>query len=159
MTSLTEVATRAVPWGHRNGDRVLDVREVRELMRPADHTVGPKTSLRDAAAVMEGTGTREIVVMKKRRVHGVLTDRDIAVRAVAHGLDTARTAVRDLLGRADVRISPTAPMQEAVSLMREAGTDRLAVVDGSGRVVGIVGLDDAVPESRQRRRRLVRGRG
>jgi CBS domain-containing protein len=158
MASLGTFATGAAAWTHHNDDRVVDVREAREVMRPVRDTVGPKTSLRDAAAVMERTGSREVVVMKKQRVRGVLTDRDIAVRAVAHDMDPSRTPVRDVLGRADVWIAPTAPMAEAVSLMREAGTDRLAVVDASGRAVGIVGLDDAVSEDRGRRRRLLRSR-
>jgi CBS domain-containing protein len=147
--ALKATAARLTPGPNRNGGRVVDVRHVREVMRPVGQTVGPKMSLRDAAALMRRAGVDELVVVKKQRVRGILSARDIVERAVALGLDPSRTTVREVLEVSETTIEPDAPAQEAIDLLQKTGTDRLAVVDASGRVIGTVSrpADD-------RRRRL-----
>jgi CBS domain-containing protein len=70
-----------------------------------------------------------------------LTDRDIAVRAVARGLDASSTPVREVLSASTVAISPTSSVQEAIELMRRHDIRRLPVVE-SGRPIGILSLGD-----------------
>jgi CBS domain-containing protein len=158
--AVTATASRLIPGTTRTGDRVVDVRSVSEVMRPVRETVGPKTSLRDAAALMRRLGVDVVVVVKKQRVRGILSTRDIVDRAVADGLDPSRTMVREILQVNESSITPDAPVHDAISLMRANGTDRLAVVDVSGRVVGTVSLPPSVGRSRSSTlRRLTRSGG
>jgi CBS domain-containing protein len=139
--SASRLAERARRDGERAGERVVDVRPVREVMTPVDETVSPKTPLRDAAALMRRTGVTDVIVVKKQRVRGFVSDRDIAVRAVANGLDPTTTPIADVMTRTDVVARADAPMDEATSLMRSNGLRRLVVVDGRGPV-GIVAAGD-----------------
>jgi CBS domain-containing protein len=153
--ALKATAARLTPGPIRKGDRVVDVRHVREVMRPVRGTVGPKMSLRDAATLMRRWGVDELVVVKKQRVRGILSARDVVERAVALGLDPSRTTIRDVLDVSDATIAPDAPAQEAIALMRTNGMDRLAVVDASGRIVGTISR----PAEDQRRRLVSAPRG
>jgi CBS domain-containing protein len=69
---------------------------------------------------------------------GVLTDRDIVVKAVAQGRDPATTRVGDLAQRSLVWISADASFQEALSLMTEHAVKRLPVMDANKRLCGII---------------------
>jgi CBS domain-containing protein len=123
------------------GRPTLDVREVREMMTAAPETVTPEATIRDAAAVMERRDIGDVLVVEGDELSGILTDRDIAVRAVARGLDASSTPVREVLSASTVAISPTSSVQEAIELMRRHDIRRLPVVE-SGRPIGILSLGD-----------------
>src|SRR5262249_38705556 len=78
------------------------------------------------------------------RLCGVLTDRDIVVRAVAEGRDLRGTRLDQVCSAGVVTIGPDDETDAAVRLMRERGVRRLPVVE-NGRAVGIVSLRDVVP--------------
>ena len=137
VESLAAIARPRSPI--RRSNARVDVREVGEVMRPVAGSIGPKATLREAAVLMRRAGVSELVVAKSDRVRGVLTDRDIVVRAVARGLDPM-ARVSDVMTRSDVAISTTAPMQEALDVMRSHGISRLAVME-SGRPVGVLSFE------------------
>jgi CBS domain-containing protein len=140
-TSLLEAAGRV---GSRIGGvsgRTVDVRQVREVMTAAPETVTPETTLRDAAALMERMDIGNVLVVDNDELRGIVTDRDIAVRAVAKGLSAAKTPVREVFTPSAVSVSPTSTVQEAIELMREHDIRRVPVVE-SGVPVGIVSLGD-----------------
>jgi CBS domain-containing protein len=88
-----------------------------------------------------------IVVMDVRSPDhpaGLVTDRDIAVRCVAEGLNPDETPVARLMTSPAQTIDEGTPVEDATRRMASAGTRRLVVTDASGRAVGILSLDDVL---------------
>jgi CBS domain-containing protein len=87
----------------------------------------------------------DVIVTQGGQVTGIVTDRDIVVRAIAEGRAPDSTPVSEV-ATSDVRaLEPTQSVDEAVQAMREHDIRRLPVVDG-GRPVGIVSLGDLAVE-------------
>jgi len=74
-------------------------------------------------------------------LRGVITDRDIVVRAVAKRLDPSTTALRDICSRHVITLAPGDRPEEAVALMRTHSVRRIPVVE-NGLAVGMVSLGD-----------------
>jgi CBS domain-containing protein len=86
-----------------------------------------------------------VVVLDGQKVCGIVTDRDIVVRAVADGLDPRVTKLADICSRDLTTLSPENDVGTAVRLMREYAVRRLPVVK-DGRPVGILTLGDLAIE-------------
>ncbi|MGZ5041716.1 MAG: CBS domain-containing protein [Usitatibacter sp.] len=112
---------------------------VRDVMTKNPRTVGPADSIQRAAAVMKEIDAGFVPVIEAGRLAGVLTDRDIVVRAVAAG--SCDRSVGEIATRDAVFISPGASTLEAERMMSERRIRRLAVVDND-RLVGVVSLGD-----------------
>lgn len=96
----------------------------------------------DAARTMAQADIGDVIVRgNDGRVAGILTDRDIVVRAVAKGLDPAHTRIGEVCTRDLVSLSPDDDTDRALQLMRERAVRRLPVVQ-NGEAVGIVSLGD-----------------
>ena len=118
---------------------------IREVMTPEPVTVATTTSLEQAARHMRDAGIGNVIVLEGEQITGILTDRDIVVRAVAEGWDPSQTPVGDVASRELTTIAPDETVDAAVALMRERSIRRLPVVE-SGRPVGIVSLGDLALE-------------
>src|SRR5438552_242617 len=82
------------------------------------------------AQVMRDENIGSVIVTDADRVRGLVTDRDLVVRAIAEGLDPAKETVDTVYsGRDLVTVEPNTPIDEAVRLMRENAIRRLPVVD------------------------------
>jgi CBS domain-containing protein len=81
------------------------------------------------------------------RLAGLITDRDIAVRAVAEGCDPRTTTVKDVMTPDVVYCFEDQDVQEAAQLMREHQVRRLVVLNRDKRLVGIVSLGDLAVET------------
>lgn len=77
----------------------------------------------------------------KGRVEGIVTDRDIALRCVAAGIDPVRTKVKDVMTAGVFTLSPTDSVDTAAETMRKAQVRRIPITD-KGRLCGIVSLGD-----------------
>lgn len=75
---------------------------------------------------------------------GILTDRDLATRVVAKGLDSKLTVVREVMTPSPESIDEDTPIEVAISVMRANQCRRLPVVDANGKLTGIVSLDDVI---------------
>jgi CBS domain-containing protein len=115
---------------------------LRDVMTTGVETVAPGDTIRYAAEKMDALDVGSLPVCDGERLVGVLTDRDIAVRAVANGRDPNRTAVIETMTPHLVFAYEEQPLDEAVELMREHEIRRLPVVDRARRLVGIVALAD-----------------
>jgi signal-transduction protein with cAMP-binding, CBS, and nucleotidyltransferase domain len=82
-----------------------------------------------------------LVADETERLIGIVTDRDIAIRAVAEGLDPLSTTVGDISSPYPTTVSPGTSVRDAVKLMREHDVRRLPVIEGE-RPVGVVSLGD-----------------
>ena len=123
---------------------------IREVMTAAPETVGTGASLAEAAKKMRDIDAGAMVVVNEQGdVAGIVTDRDIAVRAVAEGQDPNQTKVGQVLSADLVTLSPTDTVAQAVKLMRDKAVRRLPVVEG-GKPIGIVSIGDLAVERDQR---------
>jgi CBS domain-containing protein len=113
-----------------------------DIMTSQVVTVEPDTSLRDAAARMADLRLGALPVYDGLALLGMITDRDIACRAVARGLDPTRTAVREAMTPHVVCCLETDPLPHVASLMKGKMIRRVVVLDEEGSLAGIVSLAD-----------------
>lgn len=115
--------------------------QVSEIMSTKLDTIAPAETLVHAARIMRDDDIGSLPVVENDRILGVITDRDIAVRAVAEGRDVNSTAVRDAMSTDPVYCSPEHSLEDASRKMAQAMVRRLPVVEGD-RLIGIVSLGD-----------------
>lgn len=113
-----------------------------DVMTRRVETVDPAESLQEAAGRMRSCGIGVLPVLEEGVPVGMLTDRDITVRATALGKDPKKTLVRDIMTATVVTCREDAPIAEAEHLMEEKAVRRLVVLDSWHRMVGIISLDD-----------------
>ncbi|MFJ7290927.1 CBS domain-containing protein [Streptomyces collinus] len=114
---------------------------VKDVMTAGVVAVRPDASLVEAAQLMRTQNIGDVVVAEGQDVIGVLTDRDITVRAVADGADPMTVSARTVCSPHPVTVTPDDLVATAVALMREHAVRRLPVVE-NGLPVGIVSLGD-----------------
>ncbi|UUU26070.1 CBS domain-containing protein [Streptomyces sp. DSM 40750] len=114
---------------------------VREVMTPGVVAVGPDASLVEAAQLMRAQDIGDVLVTTEGHVIGVLTDRDITLRAVADGADPLTVSAQAVCTPNPVVIGPDDAVSAAVALMRDHAIRRLPVME-DGRPVGMVSLGD-----------------
>ncbi|MEV5747958.1 CBS domain-containing protein [Actinoallomurus sp. NPDC052308] len=115
--------------------------KVRDVMTPEPVALPLDAPLTEAARLMRDQGVGGVLVTQAGRLCGMLTDRDIVVRAVAEGRDLHGTRLDQVCSAGVVTIGPDDETETAVRLMLERGVRRLPVVEGD-RAVGIVSLRD-----------------
>jgi len=103
-------------------------------------SIDPSASLADAARRMEDANVGMLPVVEDGKVLGVITDRDIVIRAVAREADPASTAVGDCLSGDAIVARPEWTTDRAMQTMAEAQVGRLPVLDEEERLVGVVTL-------------------
>jgi CBS domain-containing protein len=123
---------------------------IRDVMTPNPRTVSPQDSIQNAARIMRDEDTGVVPVVDNGKPVGVITDRDIVVRAIAEGGQLNRR-VRDFATNELVAATPDMSTREATELMSAHQVRRLPVVENN-RLVGIVSIGDiAVKEGRDSR--------
>jgi CBS domain-containing protein len=115
---------------------------VSEVMTREVKTVRPDDSLMQAAARMEELDVGMLPVCDGERLVGMLTDRDITTRATAAGMNPRSARVQEVMTADVVYCFEDQDVSEATQLMQEKQIRRLAVLDRSKRLVGVVALGD-----------------
>ncbi len=118
--------------------------QVRNMMTSNPACVTPEESARDAARLMKEHDCGLIPVVESRdsrRLVGVITDRDIAVRLVGEGKG-ADTKVSDVMSRDPSCASPDTDVSEVERIMSERQVRRVPIVGSAGRLEGIVAQAD-----------------
>jgi len=116
-----------------------------EVMTPDPVSLPADAPVVEAARRMKRADIGDVVVLDGDRVCGLITDRDIVVRALAEGRDPAATALGEICSRTVVALGPRDSVEDAVRLMREHAVRRLPVMDGA-RAIGIVSIGDLAIE-------------
>jgi CBS domain-containing protein len=124
-------------------------RRVSDVMTPAPQALPLDATLYEAARVMRDEGIGDVLVTYAGQLCGMVTDRDIVVRAVAESRDTALTPLGDVCTAELCTLHPEDDTETAVRLMIERSVRRLPVVDGGRRPVGIVSIGDLAVENGQ----------
>lgn len=115
---------------------------VREAMTPDPVTCEPTTTLRLVATLMVDHDCAAVPIVTSGEVIGIVTDRDIACRAVARGWNAAELPASMVMSSPLLAIHPDETFEDAVQLMKENHVHHLPVVDDDGRLVGIVAQSD-----------------
>ncbi len=120
---------------------------VTDVMTRGAERIGPTNSLQAAAQKMRNLNVGVLPVCDNDLLVGMITDRDITVRAVADGCDTRLTAVKDVMTPDVVYCFDDQDVQEAAKLMQEQQVRRLVVLNRDKRLIGIVSLGDLAVET------------
>jgi CBS domain-containing protein len=126
--------------------------QISEIMTPNVVCVGPDDTLRDAACKMKELDVGPLPVCDHDRLAGMVTDRDITVRAVAEGRDPKSTKVREVMTRDVITCYEDEDVEAAARQMQSRQVRRILVLNRDQRLVGIVSLGDLAAETGDRQR-------
>jgi CBS domain-containing protein len=118
------------------------VMQLKEIMTPGVEVISPEASIREAAEKMRHFDIGPLPVCDGDRLVGMLTDRDITVRAVAEGCNPVTTRVREVMTSDVVYGFDDQDIQDATRLMEQYQIRRLPVLNRAKRLVGMVSLGD-----------------
>lgn len=114
---------------------------VREVMTKTPISMSADTSVTQAAKAMSDRHVGSVVVMVKDKPLGIVTDRDIAVRAVARRSDLSNTRLADICSMEIAAGRPDQSVDDAIKVMKSHDVKRVLVIDNS-KLEGIVSLGD-----------------
>ena len=121
------------------------MQRLKDIMSRNVKVISPDMSIREAATEMRDGDFGMLPVGENDRMIGTISDRDIAIRAVADGKDTG-TKVRDVMSEGVAWAYEDDSVDEAAKIMSERQVRRLPVVNRGKRLVGIVALGDFAVE-------------
>jgi CBS domain-containing protein len=117
-------------------------KSVQDVMTRDPSTATPSLTLTEAAQIMKSEDAGALPVVEDGRLIGIVTDRDIVVRAVAEGVDPRVLTVGDIASRPVVALTPSQDLDEALAMMAQYQVRRLPVVEWDDVVVGILAQAD-----------------
>ena len=123
---------------------------VRDSMTPIVRTAQMTQSLIEAAALMRDDDVGSIPVVDNGQLVGIVTDRDIVVRAIAEQRDLTRTTVDEIASHDPVTVGPDQDLNEALELMATYQVRRLPVVE-DGRLVGMLAQADLALQAKEKK--------
>lgn len=130
------------------GDELRRMRAA-DIMTENPEVVTPEATLADAARKMRDLNVGIIPVVESeqnRRLRGVITDRDITIRAVAEGRDATSTLVSDVMTKDVETCNKNDSVQNVLQLMEREQVRRVPITDREGRLVGIVAQADVATD-------------
>ena len=130
---------------------------VREVMSRDVKVASPEDTLQNAARMMEQIDTGALPVGENDRLIGMLTDRDITVRAVAQGKAPNECRVRDVMSQDIKYIYEDESLEDAARNMGDLQMRRLPVLNRDKRLVGIVSLGDLACKTSQQAGEALKG--
>jgi CBS domain-containing protein len=116
--------------------------QVHDIMTRGCECISPDRTLQEAAQRMKALDVGPLPVCGEDRLIGMITDRDIVLRAVAEGLDPKSVRVRDVMTPNVTWCLEDQDVAEAARLMRDKRIRRLVVLNRDKRLVGILSLGD-----------------
>ena len=119
---------------------------LKDVMTTQVEVVQPDASIQEAAEKMRSLDVGALPVCDGPRLIGMITDRDITIRATAQARDAESTLVRDVLSPELVYAFEDQDLEEAEQLMQEKQIRRLPVLSRDQQLVGIVALADVAAE-------------
>jgi CBS domain-containing protein len=118
--------------------------KVEDVMHPSVVTIDGKYSARQAAKMMDYRGVSSLVVVSKKRLAGIVTEKDLCTRVLAKGGDPEKVKVIEIMTQPVVIVKPDAPLENAIQVMLLQGIKKLPVMGGEfgEDLVGILSLTD-----------------
>jgi CBS domain-containing protein len=106
--------------------------------------ISPESNILEACKLMKENNVGCVIVQERKKVCGMLTDRDVALKVTGDNRDPRQTKVREIMSRNPVRIQVDSDLQHLTNLMRVHHVRRVPVVDGVDEPMGIVTMDDVL---------------
>jgi len=125
--------------------------QVHEVMTPSAECTHPNATLQEAAQLMRDLDVGALPVCGENdRLVGMITDRDIVVRAIAEGRDPKTVRVEDVMSPDIVYCLQDQSIGDAAETMKERQIRRLVVLNRDKRLVGILSLGDLAAKTRDK---------
>src|SRR5262245_10290921 len=121
--------------------------QARQVMTSRVECISPAATLQQAASRMVALDVGALPVCDNDRLVGMITDRDITLRSVAHGHDPKNDSVRETMTPQIVYCFDDQDVAEIAEMMRDKQVRRLPVLDHNKRLVGIISLGDLAVET------------
>lgn len=125
-------------------------KNVSDVMTARPRCATPDTPLQEVAEIMEAEDVGAVPLVEGERLVGIITDRDIVVRAVARGKDPRGMPAREAASQELVTVAPEQDLADALQLMAREQVRRLPVVADGDRLVGIVAQADVALEVKEK---------
>lgn len=123
--------------------------KIRELMHRGIEVMPPETPLTKLAMRMREKDIGAIPVGTKDELQGIVTDRDIAVRAVANGRDLTTVTAADVMTKGAICCREDEKARDVLKMMEQKQIRRIPVVNDHHHLIGMISLGDisqAMPE-------------
>jgi CBS domain-containing protein len=124
--------------------------KVADVMTQRPRAVTPQTPLNEVAEVMETEDVGVVPLVEGDRLVGIVTDRDIVVRAIAKGKDPRGMPASEVSSRELLTVSPDDDLSDALKLMAQYQVRRLAVTAEDDRLVGVVSQADVALQGKDK---------
>ena len=112
--------------------------KIKDVMTPHPTLISPDATLEEAAEKMQTVDCGILPVGKENKLEGIITDRDIIIRAVAEGKDPSTEIVSDYMTPKVFSCKDTDTLHDAAEQMRKHKVSRLVVKNTAGKVAGIL---------------------
>ncbi len=116
--------------------------KIKEIMTIDVHVIQPDCNLQEAAQKMKKLNVGALPICDGKKLLGIVTDRDITLRAVASGCDIQNTKAREIMSSPIVYCFEDQDIEEVSRIMEVKQIRRLVVLNKEKKLVGIVSLGD-----------------
>jgi CBS domain-containing protein len=123
------------------------IMKIKEIMTKQVASISPDSNLVEAARLMQKHDVGVVPVCQGENVVGMVTDRDIVVRNVAHGKDPGSTRVKDVMTSDVKMVNPEMNLNQAAQLMSNHQIRRLPVIENN-HLIGMVALGDLATQAK-----------
>ncbi|MDI6810757.1 MAG: CBS domain-containing protein [archaeon] len=124
----------------------MEILEVGDVMTPKVVTEDEETPVTRLSRNMEVAGIGSVVITKKGKTVGFVTDRDIAIKVIMRDRKASEIKAKEIMSSPLITIEPDAPLEKACELMAEKGIRRLLVIDDD-KLVGIISVRNILTRS------------
>ena len=125
--------------------------QIKDVMTRGVEVIRPEETLQAAARKMKSIDVGPLPVCDGERLVGMITDRDIIVRATAEGRDPKTTPVKEAMTPGIAYVFEDQDIDEAAQVMKERQIRRLVVLDRNKKLVGILSLGDLAADTQDER--------
>jgi CBS domain-containing protein len=132
--------------GEQENSTVSSRRRCREIMTRNVTTAAPEMTLREVAVLLRETDVGALPVVSEGKLAGIITDRDIVVRAVAEGIDTNSVTAAEIMTAEVFSAGPDTFVFEAIRLMGDKQIRRVPVINETGELCGMIAMADIALE-------------
>ena len=116
--------------------------KVKDMMHKGAEFVAPNATLQQVALKMRDYDVGAIPVCEAGKPIGIVTDRDVTIRALANGKDVSKLTAKDVMSKKVISCRDTEAAEDAIRIMEKNRVRRLPVLDQAQKLVGMVSLGD-----------------
>ncbi len=119
---------------------------VQKLMIENVKTLTPESTVGEAVKIMKEGGIGCVLIMKKKRIGGIFSERDLLVRVVGEGLDPDTTEIKSVMTKTVVTTTLDSSLENALLLSSTRNIRHIPIVDNKNELLGILSIKDLMGE-------------